>query len=153
AFSSAVSIRSPLRYGDGLQDGATGNRAGVERMRTMRATKAAGALAAVVTAIALVPSAGQAKPAKAKPRLAPSATAVQAGGKLAVRISRTHGRHCVLTVRPVRYHSKVAYRRKVRAGSRTLKIPGSWSSGRRVVVVRCGARTASARFTVVPAPK
>lgn len=100
-------------------------------------------VACLLSAVVWPPSAG----AAAKLRLTASPATVQPGGKVTVRLRGGGGASCKLTVQLDRRGAPVRLRRRIRTSLR-LSIAPSTAPGRRVVRVRCGRRSAAARFTV-----
>jgi hypothetical protein len=108
------------------------------------------AAALLASAVAAGPLAGAA-PAASAPKLHVAPTTVVAGNALTVRLSRTHGRRCVLSLRTDRQGSLVRYRRKISGGRTLVVISATSAPGPRIASVRCGPRRAVARFRVAAA--
>lgn len=102
---------------------------------------------AAVTAMSVLPTAH----AATQLRLSATPKTVRPGATVHIRVRGAGRTPCNLTVRADRRGAAVQLRRRIRSSTR-LKISPRSSSGRRIVRVQCGRRSATARFTVRAAP-
>lgn len=98
------------------------------------------ALVAVGATVALTASTADA----ATLRLTASPSSVDAGDTVTFRVTGNRGRSCSLSVRR---GAAVSLRRSLRR-STSVVVPSSSRAGQRIARVRCGGRTAAARFSV-----
>lgn len=105
----------------------------------------AAALTATIAAV-IVAGVPTAATAAAPLRVGVSAKTVEVGDSVVVRVRGTTAR-CRLSVRKDRPGALATYRRSIRRSLRLI-VPLNSAAGPRIVTVRCGRRSASARYVV-----